>query len=365
MHPQFRGRRVHGTFSGRAAIALACDVLALAPGDEILVPSYTCGTELDALLRQGLVLRGYSVDRSCRFDLEEIKSRAGGRTKAVYVVHYFGWSQDLGPLRRWTQERGLRLIEDCALALFSEGVSGPLGTIGDAAIFSMPKTLGTAHGGLLSLAAELESSVPSLRCAGATLLARELIRSSKALAWRGIEFAGLVSAIRSRQGSRAGGSPDVGAPIGRPDMPSDYYFTDDHWRTASRPEIGRVLASIDAVEVVRRRRRNFSALRELIGSDGRFEPLLDSLPSGVCPLHFPIVTERRDELHRRLWRKGIAAIPWWSGFHRNALDWSAFPEAEWLKQRVLCLPVHQGLGEREMEWIADSLRRAEPGSGTP
>jgi dTDP-4-amino-4,6-dideoxygalactose transaminase len=40
------------------------------------------------------------------------------------------------------------------------------------------------------------------------------------------------------------------------------------------------------------------------------------------------------------------------------VPWGEFPEAAALKRRVLALPVHQGLGETEMEIVAAAFEAA-------
>ena len=110
---------------GRSAVALACRLFGIGPGHEVLVPAYNCGTELDALLHSGAQVVGYQVSRKCEIDLEDLIGRRSARTRAVYFIHYFGWEQPMEELRRWCDDQGLLLIEDCALALFSKGSSVP------------------------------------------------------------------------------------------------------------------------------------------------------------------------------------------------------------------------------------------------
>jgi len=177
--PQLEGRTTIGVFKGRTAIALACEILELKAGDEILAPAYNCGTEVDALVSFGLSISAYRVGSDAKIDIDDLKSRLTSSTRAVYVIHYFGWEQPTTELRQWCDRHDLKLIEDCALSLFSSGPSGLLGRVGDAAIFSFPKTLGTWHGGLLSLATPPTGEFPFCRNAGAGLLLKELNQSAR------------------------------------------------------------------------------------------------------------------------------------------------------------------------------------------
>src|SRR2546430_17421972 len=85
----------------------------------ILVPAYHQGVEIDALLAAGYALRYYRVDEQLRIDLADVEQRLDNTVSALYVTHYFGFPQPLEPIRRLCQARRLKLIEDCALSLFS------------------------------------------------------------------------------------------------------------------------------------------------------------------------------------------------------------------------------------------------------
>ena len=78
---------------------------------------------------------------------------------------------------------------------------------------------------------------------------------------------------------------------------------------------------------------------------------LTDLPDGVCPLALPALVPHRDQFVKRLNDHGIAAFPFWSGYHRD-FNLADFPEATWLKDNVLTLPIHRQLGPRHLKFIA-------------
>ena len=149
--PQFKGRTVIPTHVSRISIALAFKALKLSPGDEVLVPSFNCGSEIDPLLWCGAKAVFYRVDDRLQIDPEDIQARVTAKTRVVYITHFFGWPHKIAELAKWCKERNILLIEDCALSLFSEGPEGPLGCIGDAAIHCFWKSLPVPDGGALVL----------------------------------------------------------------------------------------------------------------------------------------------------------------------------------------------------------------------
>jgi dTDP-4-amino-4,6-dideoxygalactose transaminase len=52
----------------------------------------------------------------------------------------------------------------------------------------------------------------------------------------------------------------------------------------------------------------------------------------------------------------------WPSYHRG-FDWKAFPEVRHLKNDLLTLPVHQGLGSDHMTYIAQCVKLIGRGYG--
>jgi dTDP-4-amino-4,6-dideoxygalactose transaminase len=342
--PQMEHRTVIETFRGRTAIALACKILGLGVGDEILVPAYNCGTEIDALVAAGLNVVAYRVGSDTAIDLDDLMARLSKRTRAVYVIHYFGWEQPMSALRQWCNEHGLKLIEDCALSLFSSGQSGGLGRAGDAAIYSLPKTLGTWHGGILSLARSPKEGFPLLRSAGTGLLFKELKQSLRGEVLRtltDIGARGLLYALR--------GSPRYELALDKAtdvfnDMPQAYYFNPAlEVDRGAHPAVLAIAAFLPWQAIVSERRANYAYLAKRLASTSGVKLLFPYLPDHVCPLSLPLLVKDRDECVAKLLNEGIASFPWWSGFHRGVIDWEQFPDACQLKRSVLTVPVYQGL----------------------
>jgi perosamine synthetase len=354
--PQLYERQVIGTFRGRSAIELACRLFGVGFGHEVLVPAYNCGTEIDAVRCSGAQIVGYQVTRQCEIDLEDLISRRSSRTRAVYLIHYFGWEQPMKELRRWCDDQNLLLIEDCALALFSSGFSGSIGRIGDAAIFSLPKSLGFCHGGLLSLIPSQALRMPDLKPAGFVTLLDEIWHSARVGTSGWLEKFGLLGPFLAtrRRFRESGHVPDADCNL--PQMPADYYFTPRiHADRELHPKAYKVAGSQSFDMIVRRRRRNYLRLAEMLDGIPGFEPLFHKLPEGVCPLSFPLIVSNRDACVRALLTRGIEAFPWWGGFHRNAINWPQFPDACWLKHNLLTLPIHQGLDDQHLSYVAKTF----------
>lgn len=367
--PQLQDRTVMPTFLGRTAVWQLCRIWNLGPGDEILIPAYNCGTEVDPFIVSGCKVTLYRVDERANIDMCDIVRRRSSRTKVVYVTHYFGWPQRLDELVPWCARQGLFLVEDCALALFSNCADAPLGTVGDAAIFSLGKFLPVPAGGLLTLRSAAGISLPPLRNwpkfesikRTLVLIRNEVQRKS--------ETFGFYSELRrmkmrmARRGQALEAATSGGSARIRVDMPKNYYVNPALNNKRMPPPCLRIVKGVNPADVIRRRRANYLELHRDFLNSGEAEPLFDELPAGTCPMAFPVLSPERQKIVHFLEEHGVCSYPFWEGYHRD-LDWSAFPEARMLKDNLLTLPVNQSLSVPHMHFIArmfsDAQNRGAP-----
>lgn len=72
---------------------------------------------------------------SC-LDVDDVRAKVTGSTRAIVPVHLFGQCADMTALRALAQERGLAVLEDAAQAWGAEQDGKRAGALGDAATFS-------------------------------------------------------------------------------------------------------------------------------------------------------------------------------------------------------------------------------------
>ncbi len=349
-------------FSGRYALYAGLRALGLPPGAVVLVPAYNCGTEVEPVLRAGLMPRFYRVGRDlgCRIeDIEEGLERSGAR--ALLLTHYFGLPQPrVAEVAALCRERGAALIEDCAHALLGEHEGRPLGSFGEAAVFSLIKPLPLPDGGLFMLNNGAAVAAPEQNPPPAALIRHLLARIGRhnspaeggwpAWAWPVLLERGLGVWRRAAElaGARSAGV-DPRATSFRPEAAT--------WRMSALSR--GLLARLDLEAVKAARRRNFSTLLAHFRERHPDCLIFRELPEGACPLLFPVRLRRKppELFARSLAGWGVEACAWWRELH-PAVPWEDFPEERALKGRVLALPVHQGLGEEEMARIASAFEAA-------
>jgi len=336
-------------YLARNAIWHGVESIGLKPGDTILMPSYNQGVEVEALLGRGMKLRYYRVDEGLRIDLDHLRQQMGAGVAAVYVIHYFGFSQPIESLRAIASEHGIKLIEDCALSLFSRASSGPLGSFGDMSLFCLYKSLPVPHGGALVLnrpGAPLPpvACTPDWKSTVAYLAHRTL--DAVELSWNPFGTHRLVPLARGMaRGVKRAASANV-VPI--------YAATFE--RELVDLGISRatqfILDRTDAGKVVHRRRANYQRLSRLLAPGVR--QCYPELPEGTCPLTLPILVRDREPVYERLLAQGIETVTRWPRAHPD-IPVDQFPDAAFLRRHVLEIPVHQGLGPAHIDTIAPKV----------
>jgi len=122
----------------------------LAPGDEVLTPAYHEGSEIEALVRAGLVCNFYEIDEQLAPDPEALSRRIGPATRALMLTHLLGLPQDSRQWRQWCDAHGLLLIENCVWAWLATTATDPVGRLADMAVFGPSEALGGGLGSVLS-----------------------------------------------------------------------------------------------------------------------------------------------------------------------------------------------------------------------
>ncbi len=361
-----RSDRVFLTFSGSAAIFQAARALELGAGATVLCPAYNCGHELEPLLRNGASLRFYKVDRQLHIDLEDFRSKIDPSVRGVLVTHYFGFPQDLGPVRRLCDENDLQLIEDCAHSLVAlETDKSSMGGFGDAVVYSMRKTHGLTDGGALVLRRTSDirgldlqpANRIALRLKELEILKKRLLRAGSRPGWllSRLVLLALAPAFIAKSLLK---ERSIGGPLIWCD-PDDQEFDYDgkvlSWWISSSARKTFINTDPGAIRAVRR--RNFEHLLKALGDHPRVQCLLTHLPAEVCPLWFPLLVEDTTVVIARLSVRGISSAAWWDDLH-PAVPWADFPDASHLKRHAIILPIHQEVEPHHLERIVAAVREA-------
>ncbi len=315
---------------GRHSLYLGLKALGIGAGDELLVPAYHHGSEVEAVLATGADCRFYGGRPDLAPDPDQLEALLGPRVRGLHLTHFIGFGQDSERWRQWCSERGLLLIEDAAQSWLASGPEGPLGSLGDLAIFCLYKSVGVPDGAALvcRAALQVEQNPSASGLVGAT---------KPAILWAAQRR--LVPArIALRRPPPDAANFDVAAEFSLGDA-------------ISRPSLAtlRLLPHFDYERARSRRRRNYLRLLEALGE--RVPKPFAQLPPGASPFLFPVQVEDKAGCLAHLRAARVKGVDFWAVPH-PALDADRFPDLVERRATTVGLPAHQELSVADVDQIA-------------
>ncbi|MDH2424129.1 dTDP-4-amino-4,6-dideoxygalactose transaminase [Sphaerisporangium sp. TRM90804] len=129
------------TTSCTHALEMSAMLLDLAPGDEVITPSFAFVSSASAYATRGAV-PVFADSRPDTLNIDErlVEAAVTERTRAVVVVHYAGVACAMDEIGRIAERYGLAVVEDNAHGLGGFYRGGPLGSFGAMATLSFHST---------------------------------------------------------------------------------------------------------------------------------------------------------------------------------------------------------------------------------
>lgn len=304
--------------NGTLGLFLALLALDLPPGSEILIPSFTFFASASAAVFAGL--RPVFVDadpHTFNVDVDSVESWVTERTAAVMPVGVYGHTPPMDTVMDVASRFGLKVVEDAA-QLYGVTYRGRhAGTFGDVGVISFfaDKTVTTGEGGVVLTNDD-------------RLYARlRLLRN------QGREHSGTF----------------VHESLGMNFRVTDMQCAVGDAQLRKLPEI------------IERKQRNHA--RYVAGLDGVDGVRVQTVQEGstFVPFRFAMLTERRAEVVSALERAGIQTRGFFFPLHLQPalLKYARgpLPVSEALYANGLCLPVHMGLSDADIDEICGIIRR--------
>lgn len=129
------------TGNGTDSLFIILNALGVGPGDEVIVPAFSCFPSAEAVARCGAKPVFADVDEDhYLLDPDKVERCITGNTKAILIVHLFGGAAAIQELKEIADRHQLHLVEDCAQAHLTRAGSSFAGTLGIAGAFSFYPT---------------------------------------------------------------------------------------------------------------------------------------------------------------------------------------------------------------------------------
>jgi perosamine synthetase len=316
-----------------AALHLTYWQLGIGPGDEVLVPAQTHVATAHAVEVVGA--RAIFVDcepKTGNIDPAKLEEKINPRTRALSLVHFLGIPCDMDAIMAVAERHGLKVVEDCALAVGARYRGEHVGSIGDAGCFSFypVKHITTGDGGMfITRHQDLASKVAKARAFGVDRSFSER------------KIPGMYDALTLGVNYRMS---DINAALGR-----------------------KQLSRIDAI--LERRQTNFMRLKAALDGIDQIT-VLDAKEEATRSSHYCLsvvltgtLAERRNEVAARLKEAGVGTSVYYPQpvprmtYYRDKYGYQAeaYPQATIISDQSIALPVGPHLSVGDIDYIAQSF----------
>jgi dTDP-4-amino-4,6-dideoxygalactose transaminase len=313
-----------------SALHLSMLLTGIQKGDEVIVPSLTFCATVNCIkyVDATPVFCDIKNEEDLNMDVSKLKKLFTPRTKAIIVMHYGGFANDMDEIVSLAEKHGIEVIEDACHAPLSEYKGKKLGTIGEIGCFSFfsNKNISTGEGGMIVTSnSDLYERAKLLRSHGMTSLSYERSKGHNA----GYDVHGI----------------------------GYNYRLDD-----IRASIGLVQLSKLKRDLLKRKRVRERYLKKLSRSKKITIPFRDR-KEFVSNYIFTVVLrnsdrEKRDYVRSRLYEKGIQTSVHYPAVHRLSSYKKykvSLPVTEYVSENEITLPMFSGLKNDEVDYVSESL----------
>lgn len=326
-----------------AALHLSMIAIGIKEGDEVITTPLTFAATVHAIIHCGGKPVFADIDRETfNIDPDKIEALITKKTKAIIPVHYGGHPVKLDKIKKIAKKYNLYVIEDAAHAIGAEYKGKKIGTLSDLTCFSFHpvKNMTTGDGGAITTNnKKLAEKLSMLRVNG---MDKESWRRNTSTGnWDyDISILGLKYHMN-----------DLAASLGIHQLKK----LDKFWKIRKQlvQEYDRLFKKEDKV-IVPNRETNIKHAHNL------YPVLLD----------IDKIKLTRNQVISKLKEFNIGSIVYFRPLHlqpffQETLGYKKgdFPEAEYVFERLLCLPLYPGMKKEDAKYVVGVLREIVSNEG--
>lgn len=121
MEQRFGGAKILLTTSCTHGLEMASLLCGIAPGDEVIMPSYTFVSTANAFVLRGAKIKFVDIDpRTMNINADLIEEAITERTRVIVPVHYAGVGCDMDKIMAIARKHHLIVVEDAAQGVMAK-----------------------------------------------------------------------------------------------------------------------------------------------------------------------------------------------------------------------------------------------------
>lgn len=365
----FEGKGAFSFWKGRVALYAILKAMGIGPGNEVILPGYTCVMDVNPIKYLGAKPSYVDIEpETFNINVELLEEKITPNTKAIIAQHTYGYPCDMQAIMEIASRKGIPVIEDCCLALGSTYKGKLVGTFGMAAYFSTQwnKPYTTGLGGMaitndtelaekIRLLCEKEMRLPSR--VEVMMLAVQLAVYRMLIYPRTTAFAQTIFRYLTKKAVVIGSSST---------SEFEPVMTPDFFKAMSTIQARSGLRQLKKIEQNIAHRKKMSQLYDrLLGENDWAKRRYDSATMEPVMVRYPV---RINEKHKALAEAAKAGIELGSWFecplHPIETPLAAYdyeigmcPEAEKASREVVNLPLHPRADEKTAKRTVEFITR--------
>ncbi len=309
--------------------------------DQIYIPSYICADVTIPLTEDGRLITYYPCKENLEPDWEWLENNITSDCKALLLVHYFGFPNNIDHALTFSRKHNIILLEDCAHSFLTRVGDKIIGTFGEAGFYSYHKLLPIPEGAGIYDQRTRETTLKKyflLNTQVSPLVwpKRLMIMIMYTLHMPPLIWSLLASSYNQLMPSETSEPPSPMSKLSRKILYSYENNFDD---------------------LIESRRYNYELLvNELKDIEG-CTLLFPNLEKGICPYALPLLVENSDEYISLLNKQGVPAQKWPDLPEAVINDAICSVSINYVK-RLILLPIHQTLNTNAIYKIANAFKSA-------
>lgn len=320
------------TTSCTDALEMAAILLDIKIGDEVIAPSYTFVSTVNAFaLRGANIVFADSYPYHPNIDPAQIARLITPKTKAIVVVHYAGVACDMDAIMAISKQHNIPVVEDAAQAIDGYYKGKPLGSIGTFGTFSFHETKNiiAGEGGLLTINDE------------------QYIHRAEIIREKGTNrtsfFRGEVAKY---------GWVDIGSSFLPSDIIAAYLYAQ--------------LENIDAIQARRKAiwQHYYDKLSDVLANTGIGLPIVADYSTNNAHMFYLVCSslEQRTSLIQHLKDNGVHAVFHYlslhtSEFYQDKHVGNALPNSDFFTDTLVRLPLYYELTDEQVDFICEKINQ--------
>jgi perosamine synthetase len=350
----------HSFFKGRVALYAILKALDIQPGNEVVLPGFTCVVVPSAVLFCGAKPIYVDIDPfTYNLNLQALERSITSKTKCIIIQHTYGLPIEMDPILDLANKRKIPIIEDCAHSLGSRYKGRLTGTLGDAAFFSTQwnKPFTTGLGGFaFSNDPDLNKKIKAVTSSFPlpSIIHRALLRSqywvyknlfTPTRYWTLMGFYRRLTDLGLVIGSSGKNELEL-------EKPENYELRMGPYQEELFID---ALSNENGIRKMITHRKAISRIyEEKLQKAGFMLPLIPLAGEAVI-LRYPVRIKNKKEFLKRARENKIEIGDWFvsplhpnlKNFEKLSYRWGQCPQAERISQEVINLPTHLGISENE------------------